>query len=218
MTTSDNQEKPVEDTVVPDVAPEPTPEPTPVPTEAPVVLSADVLEKQVAEATKPARVQVTQVAQKAVGRYEQLLANLEANGANETKTVINSLKKYADNMDPKKPMSPAQGTMHQYELCQTLRYALNTDPDTFKELWQFVLAFAHKHAAGVFSDRYIFRFPDQWQWSEEMLMAHQRLVNIIKLTANPQTRANGLKQVVLGRSMEVGFTNRGQQNILNFYS
>lgn len=214
MTTSEQQtpELTPEPTQAPKATPEPTVEPTPAPTQAPAKLTSDAIEAQAPVATK-----VTQVAQKAVGRYEQLLANLQAKGQAETKVVINGLLNYADKMDPKKPMSPAQGVMHQYELASTLRYALNTEPETFKEVWQFVLAFAKQHSNGVFHMRHINRFPEQWQWGEELLRAFLCTVNIITLTADPQTRITGLKQVHLGRSMQVGFSERAQQNVLSFY-
>lgn len=214
MTTSDQAipEVTLEPTQAPEATPAPTAEPTPAPTKAPQKLTSDALEPPAPVATK-----VTQVAQKAVSRYDQLLANLQAKGQDETKIVINGLLNYAKKMDPKKPMSPAQGVMHQFELASTLRYALNAEPEVFKEAWQFILAFAKEHANGVFHIRHINRFPEQWQWGEEQLRAFLCIINIISLTADPQTRATGLKQVHLGRSMQVGFSERAQQNVLSFY-
>lgn len=211
----------VQDTAAPEVSPTPeateAPVATPAPTKAPVV-------RNVTPAVRPtqqkatADVQVAEVAQKAEPTFEETVAAFKKVALPVTQGLISSLEKYLDKMAPKKPISPAAGSLAQYELWLALRSVLGQDPDTFKQAWNLFLGFVNQHSKGCFNEYNAFRFADQWQWSTEELHAYQCLLNLSILTADPLTRSTGLKQVDLGRSTSIGFTETAKNNLIMFYS
>jgi hypothetical protein len=70
----------------------------------------------------------------------------------------------------------------------------------------------------VFNERHAFRFADQWIWDLDELDAYFGLLNLMKLTANPATRVDGLKRVSLQSTLEKGFSEEGRQRITSFYT
>lgn len=212
-----------QDTTVPETTPEPTPEVTEAPVATPAPTKAPVV-RNVTPAVRPAQqkaaadVQVAEVAQKAEPTFEETVAAFKKVALPVTQGLISSLEKYLDKMAPKKPISPAVGSLAQYELWLALRSIMNQEPDGFKQCWNLFLGFVHQHSKGCFSEYNAFRFADQWQWSGDDLHAFQCTLNLAMLTADPQNRVTGLKQVDIGRSTEVGFTEAAKNNLISFYS
>lgn len=150
--------------------------------------------------------------------FDAQIQALRISGTTHQKNLIQALDLYVDKMHPSQTVSEDEGARHQYNLWRALIFVIDQSPqDEFKKLWNIVLAYFEHYKQTVFHDRYVFRFSEFWQWSDDQLTALQRLINIIKLTSNQEDRAKGLKQVDLNRSLDTGITDIGRQKLVSFY-
>jgi len=150
--------------------------------------------------------------------FQTLIANMRSTGTQAQKILIASLDRYVTDMQPGRVVKDSEGARSQYNLWKAITYIAETAPvDEFKRLWNILLAYSEEYKDGVFQDRYIFRFSEYWIWSEHELNGLHRILNIIKLTSNTATRADGLRQVSLDRSLMEGFTDDARQRIIMFY-
>lgn len=90
--------------------------------------------------------------------------------------------------------------------------------DTFKTNWIIVLSYfwAYRRDKAL-GERYVNRFSEYWQNKDEDLTAYQRIVNLCLLSANPAERSKVLKQVDINKTLEIGFTEVGRNNVKTFY-
>lgn len=198
------QEEPAPAPVVEETQPAPAPEPAPTPT---VTAAVSTTVAQVENQQEPAPT-----------GFDALIAQIKESGTRAQKDLVNSLEHYMVNMKPGKPVNPDEGARHQYVLWKTITGITETAPvDEFKKLWSILLGYFNQYGKGVFHDRYVFRFSEFWQYDERQLAAFQRILNLLKLTANPKTRAMGLRQVDMNRTLADGFTEEGRQRIVGFY-
>jgi hypothetical protein len=143
---------------------------------------------------------------------------LKANGTLFQKALIHSLEDYLEVMKPGVPVNKDVGARKQYDLWKAIStIAESSASNEFKKLWNILLAYFEEYKGAAFHDRYIFRFSEYWIWNENELAALQRVINLIKLTSNPAERAFGLKQVVLDKTLELGFSDTAKQRIVIFY-
>ncbi len=150
--------------------------------------------------------------------FEAQIATIRSKGTTHQKNLVSALDSYVEKMHPSQTPTDDEGARHQYNLWRALIFVIDQSPqDEFKKLWYIVLAYFEEYKQTVFHDRYVFRFSEFWQWSDDQLTALQRLINIIKLTCNVDTRAKGLKQVDLNRSLDTGITDIGRQKLVSFY-
>lgn len=150
--------------------------------------------------------------------FETLISQLKQSGTAPQKNLINALENYVGFMMPGNAISDDAGARQQYMLWKALIFVIDESPsDEFKKLWNIVLAFFEEYKKTVFHDRYVFRFSEFWQWSDTDLTAMQRIINIIKLTCNPDTRTTGIRKVDLNRSLETGISDNGRQKLVSFY-
>lgn len=151
--------------------------------------------------------------------FKESLAKLKANGTSAQLTLISSIETYMDNMTPGKVIDSKQGAFYQYSLWKAIYNAVClSDRSEFKSLWNIILGYFNEYSNGIFGERYVYRFTEQWSYSNTELQAFLRTLNLIKLTENPATRANGLKQVDMNRTLADGYTEEGRQRIIGFYS
>ena len=150
--------------------------------------------------------------------FDQKIEQLKTNGTQAQIQLINAIETYIIVMDPRDRISDDDGARQQYKFWKTIsNIAENISGDEFRKCWNILLAYFNQYKNDVFHDRFIFRFSEFWQWSEYELNGYHRILNIIKLTADPDTRDLGLKQVSLDRSLTDGFTDLARQKIINFY-
>ena len=182
-----------------EVTPAPIPPvPSPIVNAAPAVVAEPKVAAPVQEAPKSP-----------LGEF----ANLGTIG----RRVMSILTTYADQMAPRKPVTDAKIVEQQRLLYEALTKTINDSGDDFEALMKFVLAFFEQHKAGVFHDIRIFRGMDNLPLSTEDRAAFQRLVNLFKLVANPQSRGIALKQVDLVASLQYGVTENGRNRVMGFF-
>ena len=211
-TTNEQQDTPdVNDQGIEDTTNEEVVEPVAEPTTEPVVekITEPVVEPIITE----------QVKEVVVTSFTKLLVDIAEQGSNLQKRLEVSLSQYVAIMAPGIIHDHAKGAQIQYTLWKALSEVLNAeqDHDSFIATWNIVLAYFNEYDKQAFGDRFVYRFADQWRWDSDELTGFQRLINIIKLTADASKRAAGLKQVNLDRSLAEGFTDIGRQHLLSFY-
>jgi hypothetical protein len=181
----------------------------PQPTAAPVSTTA-VAKDPVVKITAPTP---------AIEEFSKFVENIKRSGSVAEKALVVSLSQYSELMAPQMPISPTEGVRQQFILWKTL-YTLieNSEINEFKKLWAIVLRYFHNYENGVFHDRYVFRFFEQWDRDLVELRSFQKILNLIKLTANPNTRQINLKQVSLNSTLSTSFTEPGRQRVIVFYT
>jgi len=189
-------------------------------TTTPVVDSTSpaVETKPPAVETKPVEAVKTQPKNNVLPNQCSIVENAKLNGTTEQKAFITYIEQYELNMRPGIPVKPINGAQHQYILWKTLSELLEKTPNgEFKATWDLVLGIFYMYENGVFADRYAYRFAEYWGHDDSELSALQRLINIIKLTANRKNRALGLKQVDLQRSLAIGFSEEARSKLIRYY-
>lgn len=147
-----------------------------------------------------------------------MVQKIKDSGTTIEKSLLVSLETYVSDMAPRKPVDIKTGARHQYSLWRVIRTALETVPaEDFKKCWNLILAFFKEYEDASFHDRYVFRFADQWVQSDKELLAFQSILNMIKLTADPATRAANLKKVDMKRTLEIVFSDVARQRVQSFY-
>lgn len=178
----------------------PTQAPTQAPTSAP-----EVVVKQLVKSVPIA------------DSFPERIRHLKDKGTTAERGLINTLEDYISKMSPGRPVTPDEGSRHQYGLWSALSTIINHNHKEFQTLWNLVLAYFNEYRNGVFADRYVFRFPEAWSKSASDLDTFQRMLNLVSLTSDPKTRTAGLKQVDMHRLLAKGISDQGRQNILRFY-
>lgn len=184
-----------------------------------------VVTEQVAEVEQPKDVEqtppaVTQVsaAAPAVTEIQQLLEVLKESGTVYEKMLVNSMGNYCKKMAPGVPVSNEAGVQEQYLLWTTLRSVIQKAPDEeFKRLWSIVLAIAEDQKDGAFTDSCLFRFSEYWRADLEELTGFQRILNLIKVTSNVESRNKNIRTVDLTRTLDKGINEYGRSRLVSYY-
>lgn len=128
------------------------------------------------------------------------------------------LSMYSENMAPGKSIDPIEGGRWQFSLLTTIRGILSArDQETFNKEWNTLLAVFHENKNKLYTENYLFRFPEQWPGSELEFAFFRRIVYAALRTADPKTRKAAIKDVNL--ELLTSTLNQDQRNkIINFYS
>lgn len=173
-------------------------------TAAPVVEEKEVVVKETpVEITQPVKAEST-VQPKSEGYKPVYKIELELNN-------------YAEAMDPKKPINPEEGGRWQYSLFSVLKSILNSaNQEEFNKEWNTVLGYFNKNKDGLFNEKFIFRFPEQWTGSSTEFTMFRRLVFTIIQTANPKNRKKALSEINMSLVTE-GMTEPQKNKLLAYY-
>lgn len=132
-------------------------------------------------------------------------------------SVTDALERYAENMRPGKPTTDLEGSTQQTHLYRTLISILDRPGPEFMPLWTLVLKFAFDHKQDVFHPKYIYRFFSHLRMSTVEIRNFERLLNLISLTADPKSRALGLKQFDLKITLKYLAKPNIVQNVRAYY-
>jgi len=186
-------------------------------TQAPSEPVAEVKEAVIEKVSEPVVIEEKRAEIK-TSSFSDKIAELKSSGTTYQKNLISSLEIYISKMKPGAPVTSSEGARHQYVLWKTITALLVEIPaDEFKKLWNILLAYFNEYDKTVFGDRYVFRFSEFWSWPEDELSAFQRILNLIKLTANANNRAANIKQVSMERTLDGWFSEEARSRIMSFY-
>ena len=135
-----------------------------------------------------------------------------------SRRVMSILNTYAEQMAPRRPITDAKIVEQQRLLYEALTKTINDSGEDFEKLMKMVFAFFEQHRAGVFHETRVFRGMDSIPLSASDRAALQRLINMFKLLANPQSRKLNLKQVDLHATLQFGITEVGRNRVLSFFN
>lgn len=196
--------------------------PTPVsapaaPAPAPVQAPAPAPQVQVKETAAPkaeAKVAPNAFEITGIAGVDRLLKDVPA----ARLAPIHRLVEYVAVMAPKKPVTSEDGARQQAALFKTLQNVINREDEYFRPLFAAILAFADAHKAGAFHETHVFRFMEFVVLPENERKAFQRLLNLVKVAAAKEGRAQAIKQVNFTDSLRYGLTDDGRQRVLEFFN
>jgi len=169
--------------------PAPAPEPTPVKPAAPVIAEVDAI-----------------------------IAKAKEEASTYGKMILDQLAGYIDAMAPKKQLSLVEQVRWQVQLYRALTNAANRLDDDFFLVWNAILRLFHSQKDGVFHEAYVFRAMEHVTLPKDDQAGFQRLLNLVKITANQAGRQAATRQVDFKKTLEFGITEAGRQKLLNFYN
>ena len=149
--------------------------------------------------------------------FDQLRSQVSALGQN----VLFTIEEYMDDMMPGKPMTQEVGVKHQVKLFRALDILINkTSDEDFAKIYPAVLYLFHEHGdekQGVFSMMYVYRFPEYIPLSTVERETFYRWLNMLVVTANPQTRKETVGSLNWKHTLEVGVTEDATTRLQSFY-
>jgi len=124
---------------------------------------------------------------------------------------------YAEAMDKKNAMISEQGGKWQYSLFKAIKSCfMATSQEAFNAEFNTVLNFFNKNKDGIFNEKFIFRFPENWSGSSAEYSQNRRLVYLIIQTADPKNRKKALEQINMMLVAE-GMSEPHKQMLFNYY-
>lgn len=184
-------------------SPAATPAPSLVPVQAAAVTPTETPVKPAA----PALPEVAAIFEKA-----------KAEATSTGRMFLEQIEAYIAEMAPKKPQTAASISRWQVLLYRTLTSIINKCDADFYLVWRAVLAAFHSQKDGVFHESAVFRGMEHVVLPVNDQKGFQRILNIIKATAEPASRNAAIKQIDFSRSLEFGVTEAGRSKLLNFYN
>lgn len=193
----------VEETVVQ----EPVVEEVVVTAPAPVVEAVKVQET----------VKVAEVEPFAVSDFMKGVELLQKEVGTTGKIVVSTILSYIENMQPGKPQSENGAIRNQIALYRAIIQCIENTGDDFTKVFTFLLAAFHEYRKTVFHEDKVFRHFDNITLGEEERQAFARLLNLLKVAADPSSRAQALKQITFETTLKHGLTEKGRHNVLAFF-
>jgi len=133
------------------------------------------------------------------------------------KIAQQNLLDYITNMAPRKPVTVEEGTRHQVQLYRTLTNIINNLDDDFNYVFANTLQLFHEHKDGVFHECRVFRHFESIPLSKDERASFQRILNLLKLTADPKGRQLAVKQASIANTLKF-VSEKGIQKVTAFYS
>lgn len=131
--------------------------------------------------------------------------------------IQHQLEVYAENMAIGKPVAPKDGGMHQYTLYKVIKAILDTeDQAEFTTKFNTLLNFVKDNKTKVFSESYVYRFPEQWPGSESEFANFRRILMVVITTCDNAKRTTNLASLNMEKALE-GFTEKQKNRVIVFY-
>lgn len=190
-----------------------------IPAQKAVVTPAAPVTQPVVDATAAvpvvaAAAPVTQTST-ALGLFDTLITSAQSPVL--VTTYRNNLATYIEQMRPGKVLNRTDATRQQQTLYATIIGICNRLQNDFRPAWAALLALFLEQRNGVFHERYVNRFMDNVNLSSTERAAFQNLLNLIRVTADPKGRAQGLKMIDFQRSTSLQLSDQGKDQLAKFY-
>ena len=134
------------------------------------------------------------------------------------KIVIAQLEEYVAAMGPKAPVDAITGQTHQRKLYNSFLTALQAGNGEYMIAITVIMYFFHRYRNECFDLRLVYRFMDTIKLDATNRSAFQQLINLFVETANPATRARGLKAADLNKVVTFLPSNKCKEHLLAFYA
>ncbi len=130
--------------------------------------------------------------------------------------ILNTLLQYEKIMKPKTPIDKNIGGQQQTALYQAIIRAAQ-DKTNFNKNWEIILSRFSTNPNNVYGIQYCYRFLDRMQGSKLDVSLYSRLINLINLTAKPETRVINLRRVSVEKTLANVSSENIRSNILGYY-
>lgn len=202
---------PATETIIPVVEPvkeDPAPETVPIPPVTDVKVSNSSLSGAQVTSDSGLRESIP---------VSHLLENFIEGAPINLKLAFQNLENYLKDMAPNKAVGPQAAARQQVTLFRSIVTIIERGDDRFADAWNLLLKLFLELADGVFHETHVFRNMDQVMLPEAERKLFMRLLNLIKVTADPRGRQVALRQINIPATME-GLSDQGQQRLLSFYN
>lgn len=149
---------------------------------------------------------------------EKLITRIKDTNNNIAINAIDAVVKYMVDMAPGKTMDTSTGVAHQISLFRAIRSIIDFSGNEFQLTFVALLRLFDEHKNGVFHERCIFRFMENITLNTDDRRAFERIINLIKIAAPVQGRAEALKQVNMQKTLQYTFTDIGKNRVLGFFN
>ena len=149
--------------------------------------------------------------------FASYIAKTKLTGTHTERAFISQIEDYVAKMKPGQIVTPEEGANHQLNLWRLIKTTLANATGEFNTLFGMLLGYAYAHKNGVFHDRYIFRFSENFTFNPEEIQAFQAILNLVNVTCIPGDRKALLRQVDLHRTLAVYFDEPTRQRVVAFY-
>lgn len=152
--------------------------------------------------------------------FQNYINGLKHNGKSTTKTLISFVETYISAMKPRMPNPPKELARQQTHLWNGLRAFIDRadDEESFDEGMKVMVAFFREHNQGVFHEHYVFRGMPHMGLGAHELSDFQALVNLFKLLAGTNRRADAVRQVDMQRSFGRTYSDHQRTRMINWLS
>lgn len=134
-----------------------------------------------------------------------------------SKIALQNVTDYLINMKPRKPVFPDEGARHQVGLFRAIMAIINGQEDDFQVAFNTLLKIIHDNRDGAFHETCVFRFFEHMALPENDRRAFQRLLNLVKLTADPKSRSLVMSQIDMASTLEHAVSDHGRNKVLAFF-
>lgn len=132
---------------------------------------------------------------------------------------IEFVEMYCEAMNPKKSMSAAEAARHQVGLYRTIVNILNNSGEQFSKAYATLLKLFNTHKDGALGTRAVYRAADVVPLNADERATFHALLDLLILTADPQSRKTALRQVDLNKTFRTKNLNeQTKQRVMNFYN
>lgn len=132
--------------------------------------------------------------------------------------MLHRFDEYVKEMAPGRTLSEAVGARHQVNLYRTLVGVINTLDEDFQAVFGAIVRCFVLGDQGVFHETHVYRFMGSVALPEQDRRAFLRILNLIKLLAEPRSRQLAVRQVNLQTSFPPPITERGKQRVLGYFN
>lgn len=152
-----------------------------------------------------------------VDEWQTYIASINAGTNTNLQMIVSTVSMYSNVMAPRTPVNIKGGSEAQVMLWHALVNTIVNNNTNFKDAWTLWLNMFNHYSEGMFSVRYALRFFEFIRLPRDQIIAFQRVLNLLILTANPETRAANLKRVSLEMTFSTYFNEAAKQKVMAFY-
>lgn len=157
-----------------------------------------------------------------VDDVEEKIKALRKSGSTMQKLIIDFFDNYMEAVKPGKQVTDKELYRAQFSMWTMFDTILeHSSDDEFSRLWNLILGMFNRldvpNKTTALSDTHIHRGLWMWPNGDKRAQALQQIINLVKLTKNPEERQKGLRQVDMEKALKVGFSDRARGRLLSFY-
>lgn len=155
--------------------------------------------------------------QEAVSQSDVAIDQAVAGADTNVSATLENLRSFVNEMDPCKLISDTTAANKHVGLYRTLVAGIENVEYNFNVFFGTILSVVHTHRETVFHDKHLLRGFASANFRGKEAGRYVNLLTIFKALANPETRAQQVRQINFTKALE-GLSERAQQKVRNFFN